>query len=203
MDSQSYLNEIAVANRPQTKSKFSFIKSKFFIIGAAVVGALILMAIIGAVLSNGKASLKEKSITLSLRLQNTTDIIKSYQGYVKSSDLRSSSASLAGIVSNTSKELDAYLADTYKYDGTPEQKIADAEEEHTTELDTDLFSARINGNLDRIYAIKMAHEISLILAMEDSIYDSANNESLKEILATSYDSFENIYDKFDQFSETK
>ena len=70
-------------------------------------------------------------------------------------------------------------------------------------LSEELFEAKINGILDRIYAHKMAYEISLITARESQIIKSVNNDVLKEALVKSYDSLGVLYDKFNDFSETK
>ena len=64
-----------------------------------------------------------------------------------------------------------------------------------------MFEAKINGILDRIYAHKMAYEISLITTREAQIMKSINNDTLNEILTTSYNSLETLYDKFNNFSE--
>jgi hypothetical protein len=83
------------------------------------------------------------------------------------------------------------------------ENIAEEETLAKDDLVNELFEAKINGNLDRIYAHKMAYEISLITSREIQLYKSTNNESLKEILDTSYNSLSNLYDKFNDFSETK
>lgn len=200
MDSQSYLNEISATVRPQKQSN-GFLKSKFFLVGAVAVGALILMAILGAVLSNGKSSLKDQLFTLEKRLTNLTATINTYQPNVKSSDLRSSSASLKGVLSNTQNGVSTYI--TTKYEGKkPEKKLEESEQTHIDELNDELFQAKINGILDRIYAHKMAYEISLLMSMEDKIYNASNDQELHSILDTSYDSMQNLYDKFGNYSET-
>ena len=203
MDSQSYLNEISASVRPQKKSKFSFLKSKFFLVGTICVVGLILMAVIGAILGGGRNGVKEQAYSLQYRLSNTSKTISDYQKYVKSSDLRSSSASLNSIISNTNRDLSNYLEETYKKSEKENEKLKNKEDEHNSELNTELFEARINGILDRIYAHKMDYEISLILSMEKKLYDATNNESLKTLLNTSYDSLVNLQEKFESFSEGK
>ena len=125
-----------------------------------------------------------------------------YQKNVKSSDLRSSSASLDGVVTNTNRDLTNFLKETYKFESA-EEKTQLAEDEHREELDAELFEAKINGILDRIYAHKMAYEITIIMSMESKLYDSVSNEDLKGIIKTSYDSLKILQDKFSGFSEAK
>jgi hypothetical protein len=70
-------------------------------------------------------------------------------------------------------------------------------------LEADLFEAKINGNLDRIYAHKMAYEISLFMNEETKLINTTKNSDYKEILTKSYNSLDNLYDSFSNFSETK
>ena len=208
MDGQEYLNQISAKNRPVKVSKSGILASKFFwVILIGVVG-LVVILILGAILGSGKGGEKTLSATLYLHLKNTSETIKTYQPDVKSSALRSSSASLQGVLSNTSNELSQYLTEKYSLkDGNIEKEVgkkvvetADSEKE---ELKNELFEAKINGILDRIYAHKMAYEIKTIMAEESKLDSATKNETLKDLLNTSYTSLENLYDIFNDFSETK
>lgn len=200
MDSQSYLNEISQSVRPQKQSKMNFFKNKFFLIGAIGVVGVILMAIIGAMLSGGRAGVQEQSFALELRFSNLIETISTYQPNVKSSELRSSSASLNGILSNSKSELSEYIQETFK-GKKAEKKTTDSEKEHLEALKNELFQAKINGILDRIYAHKMSYEIALVMAMEDTLYDATSNDKLRSILDNSYNSLRNLKEQFDQYSE--
>ena len=164
-----------------------------------------MIMILGGIISGGKADLQTRGINLKLHLDNTADVISTYQKSVKSSVLRSSSASLYSVLSNTSRELSDYLTQTYSSykAGSEKKELKNAAELQKNELDSDLFEAKINGILDRIYAHKMAYEISLFMTEESSIYNSTGSDTLKGILETSYDSLEKLYDAFNEFSETK
>ncbi len=203
MDGQSYLNEISMANRPAPKSKMDFMKSKFFIVGAIGIIGLILIFIIGMVLGSGKTGVKEQSITLKVRLDNVSEIVKEYQPDIKSSELRSDSASLYSVMTNTSRELGEYLEAAYNFrEKDISNKIKNTEDAHKEGLSSELFEAKINGLLDRTYTYKMVYEVSLITTMERRIYNLANNESLKNIMDSSITSLTNIYDALNSFSET-
>ena len=204
MDNQEYLKQISSMNRPNKKPKVGFLSSPFFKVAVGGVVAFVLIAIIGSVLSGGKASIQEQTIALKLQLDNTLSVISDYQPNIKSSDLRSGSASLYGVLSNTSRELTEYITEQYSYkSGSESEAIKEEATTHKDELAADLFEAKINGTLDRIFAHKMALEISLITTKEASIYDASSNESLRSLLTTSYNSLNNLYDKFSNFSETK
>ena len=68
-------------------------------------------------------------------------------------------------------------------------------------LHNELFEAKINGIIDRVYAHKMAYEIKTIQNEESRIMKTNKNEDLTGILKESYDSLENLYNSFNDFSE--
>ena len=206
MDGQEYLNQISATTRPTKNSGIGNIfSSKIFIFGIIAIVLLIAFVIVGAILSSNKTDVKTLAGSLKVHLDNTTEVINNTQTYVKSSSLRSSSASLAGILSNTNNQLTNYLTEQYKFkvkDVNP--KIVSQLTLEKDALSNDLFTARINGNLDRIYAHKMSYEISKIIAEENRIINfPSNSEELQNILVTSRDSLLNLFDSFNNFSETK
>lgn len=203
MDGQSYLNEISMANRPAKKSKVGFLKSKFFLVGAIGVVGLLLIFILGLVLGGGKTGIKEQAITLKLRLDNVASVVSTYQPDVKSSILRSDSASLHSVLVNTSDNLGAYLEEKYNFKKNKDasEKISNVEDAHMEDLSNELFTAKINGLLDRTFTYKIIYEISLILTMERKINSATSDSSLKDIMNTSTQSLENLYNAFNEFSE--
>ena len=158
--------------------------------------------IFGAILSGGKGGNKSLCFALKLHIDATSGVIQEYQPQVKSSILRSSSASLYSILANTNSELTGYITEKYEFDPKKvESKLTTAADTARDAMLNDLFVARINGNLDRIYAHKMAYEISLITTEEAKLINSAKDDTLKEILTKSYTSLEMLYDQFNGFSE--
>ena len=195
MDSQQYLNQI---------SEMSLLSSKFFLVGAIGVVLLIVIIIIGSILGGNKSDNKTLCYDLKLHLDNTAEVINEYQQYVKSSELRSSSASLLGVLTNTSRDLTTYLEDKYNFkDKDISKTMVEQADLVKDDFLNELFEAKINGILDRIYAHKMAYEISLLTAEESQLYNSSKDESLSNLPNTSYESLNNLYDKFNDFSETK
>lgn len=204
MDTKEYLEQLNASVRPTKRAvtKGNFFASKAFKILAGLVGAIIFFTIIGIIISNSKDNLKERTIDLKLHLDNTGIIISDYQQYVKSSELRSSSASLSSILSSTVGQLNDYLLDKYKMKKV-EKKRGEAATLEKDKIESELFTAKINGILDRIYAHKMSYEISLIMSEESAVYKATKDEQLKNILNTSYNSLENLSPKFSDFSEGK
>lgn len=204
MEGQEYLNQISALNRPTKKSMPKFLSSKLFIFGAAALTLAILIMIVGSILSSGKTSEKDSTYALKLHLDNTAAVIKSYQSSVKSSTLRSNSASLYSILTNTSRDLDNYLTEKYSFkEKDADKKISEQATLEKDGLESELFNAKINGILDRIYAHKITYEISTLMSEESNLFKKSGNESLKNILNTSYQSLENLYKSFSEYSETK
>jgi len=204
MQGQEYLNQISAENRPLKKNGKGIFHSKIFM--ASMIGLIILIVIIiiGSILSGSKDREKNLSLALKLHLDNTASVISKYQSQIKSSDLRSSSASFYSVLSNTSNELTDYLTKKYNYKEKDIDKgLVDEATLSKDGLEADLFEAKINGILDRIYAHKMVYEISLFMNEESKLMNMTKDSDYKEILTKSYNSLNNLSGSFSNFSETK
>ncbi len=209
MDSQDYLNQIAASARPKAPPKKGvggILSSKYFKWGMIALGAFVLIAIVGGVLMmNRGTTTEEKCVNLKLRLDQTNVVISEYQQYVKSSSLRSLSVSLKGIFTSTSSKLASFMTSAYGLEERNIDKAAEEEAKLTADgLSSELFAAKINGLLDRTFAHKMSLEIYSVMGEEMTIYNSTSDTetALREILSSSYDSLNNLYTQFNDFSET-
>ncbi len=207
MDGQEYLDRISASNRKPTQGPGSrILGSKFFWVGAIGIGVFILIAVVGAILRGSGGGEKSQCLELLAHIEYTSEMIDEYQPSIKSSDLRSSSASFYSVLTNTDNGLQDYVATKYKVKDIKKslsQKTQKTIEAERDALDEDLFKAKINGILDRTYADKMAYELSLIMAQEENISDATRDDALMEILDSSYNSLKNLYDKFNNFSEAR
>lgn len=203
MDGQEYLNQISASNQPVEQSKLSkILTSKYFLIGVGAVVALIIVIIIGGMISSGKGDAKKDCISLYLHINNTSELINEYQDSIKSSELRASSSSLNTVLQDTSKKMAEYLTVKYKFkDKDANKKTVEKLTLEKDALNEELFDAKINGILDRVYAHKMAYEMQLFVAESSQIKKEAKDESLQSILDTFDSSLENLYSKFNDFSE--
>jgi len=204
MEGQEYLNQISATSKPMAVKKEGLFSSKLFIWIMIALAALVFIVIIGSIIGSGKGGEKDLGYALRLHLTNTGSAINTYQENIKSSELRSNSASLYSVLSNTNRELSNYLSAKYKIkDSDIDKKIVAEATTAFNTLSTELFQAKINGILDRVFAHKMAYEITLLLSEEKKLIEVSKNEALDEALTTSYKSLENLYPKFNDFSETK
>ena len=208
MDGQEYLNQISAEARPVKKGKGgrlgSLMASPIFKVVGIGVALLIVIIIVGAALGGGKGGLEKQATSLLLHINNTSAVVTDYQDNLKSSNLRSSSASLGSVLSNASHDLTSYMTETYNYKANSVDKaLTESALLNKEGLESELFNAKINGILDRIYAHKMAYEVSLIMGETADVYNAANNDTLRGVMRTFYDSLGNLYTQFNDFSETK
>lgn len=201
MDGQDYLNQISATVRPEKKSKLgSIMGSTIFKVIAGAVVAFIIIAIIGSVINGGKSSNKDQAISLKLNIDSTLKVITKYQSKVKSSILRSSSASLYSVLSNTNRDLTSFINENYNYNSkNDDKKFLDDIAAESAELEASLFEAKINGVLDQVYANEMAYIVSLFYNKEVTLLNATKNENLKSLLTTSANSLNNLYDQFNDF----
>ena len=203
MNNEEYLQQISSSVRPvKAKGGSSILSPKTIKIGLVAIGVVILLSVLGGILGGGKNVTRDRIFELKYRINNTMDVISTYQPYVKSSALRSSSASLHGTLTNVSQDLETYTKEKYKgMDKSTEKKIKEEATLEKDDLDSELFEAKINGVLDRIYAHKMAYEISVIKSKEATISNSTKDENLKLLLDKSITSLDNLYNNFNDFTE--
>ena len=202
MEGQDYLNQISASVRPEKKSKLGFTNSMFFKLGVGAVIAFVVIMIIGMIISGGKAGAKDQAISLKLNIDNTLEVIAEYQPSVKSSDLRSNSASLYSVLANTNRELTNFITEKYNYKPKDDdKKFAEKVSQERYELESALFEAKINGILDQVYASKIAYTILLISSKEDNLFNASSDQALQTLLTTSYNSLETLYDQFNNFQK--
>lgn len=205
MDKQEYLNTISKQSSPNPpKANHSFLSSKILWVSIIGVVLFIIIIIVGSLLSGSNGSYKDKLFSLILHVNNTREIIDEYQTNVKSSDLRSDSSSLNGILTDASSFLTVYATEQYNFSNKAIKESI--EEEETTYKDSvlsDLFEAKITGALDHVYAQKLATDISLIQSTESQLIKSATDSDLEDKLEDNYNSLELLYNKFNNFSESK
>ena len=135
-----------------------------------------------------------------LHIDNTNNSVDTYRENLKSSALRSYSASLNSVLSDTSNKLTAFATSAYEYKPkNVDPKVVAAATTAAQELNDELFVAKINGSLDNMYDLKMVYEISTIMTQEEAILAATKNEDLTGILSPSLESLSTIYKNFDEY----
>lgn len=202
MDNQAYLDQISPVEKKTILSGDLF-KSKVMklIIGGVV--AVIAIIIFGTIINSGESE-ETKCIKLQLHTQNLSTIVKDFQPSLKSSKLRSNSTSLDAILKNISVTNEKYLKEKYDFKKSSiSEKLEEQEQNLYAELNNDLFTAQINGYLDRTYARKMSYESALLRSYIENISVKNKTEEYKAELESFIKSLDLLEETFDSFSETK
>ena len=163
--------------------------------------AVVAIIIIIMVLSGNKKSPLEDVFRLNARLTNLSNTINNYKGALKSSDLRSTSSSLANILTSTSSAVTPLTAtDEYKkLSKSATEQISAEETEQSNTLNTTLENAKLNATLDRTYAREMSYQVYQLIQLEQSTKETTNDESLKTALDSSINNLNASYNDLSNF----
>ena len=204
MDNFAYLKEISASNRPvsnvanTSKSPKTAMVVKIVAIGAVL---FFLLMAVGALVGSLKGKTDDLLKQLYLRTTNMSTIMEDYNQYLKSSDLRSLGASLAGTLTNATNQLAGVVGVE-----DPEAMAPDAEtmEEETAvleELNTSLTNARLNGILDRAYANLVGLQVSLIMSMISELEERTSDAKLLEVLSAYRGNLEVLHQGFEAYDD--
>lgn len=201
MDRKEYLNQISAKSTPTQKGLPPFLTSKFFWIIMVCLLAIVAILGIGSAITGSKEPPENRFYALLLQVDNVRGVTEQYQDVLKSSTLRGYTTSLNTILASTSSELTAFVTEVYKYNPKKlPEKITTEAAQHNEELNNELFEAKITGNLDEIFDLKMIYEISLIMNQEEAILQTAKNEALVNMLTNSYNNLQAQYNNFNEWT---
>lgn len=201
MDNQAYLDQISPVSK-KTILGGDLFKSKVIKLILGGIAAVIAIIIFGTIINSGESE-ETKCIKLHLHTNNLSQIIEDFQPSVKSSSLRANSTSFDNILSNIEVVNENYLKENYDFKKSNiDKKLEEKEQNLYAELNNDLFTAKINGLLDRTYARKMAYEAAVLSSYIEEIYNKTKDEEYKSDLKSFLGSLEVLEETFDSFSET-
>ena len=138
---------------------------------------------------------------LYLRANDVTRIINDYNRNINSPSVRSTSSSFTTLLSEISATSASYLINIYGIDlGSIVPTQSDAE--LISNLDTSLNRARLNGLLDRTYALEMHYQVRLLIVLENSISNKTDITQIKEFLDSSKESLGRLEETFGKYAQT-
>ena len=203
MDNFAYLKEISVANRPvQNQTGRSNLKISTVVkIAAGGMVLFFLIMAVGALMGNLGGKMDNLLKQLYVRTTNLNSVISDYNRDLKSSDLRSLGASLAGALTNATNQLTSVMVTE---DGDEDEMMPDAatmEEESAVmnELSTSLTNAQLNGILDRTYANLVGLQVSLLLAMVTEAEARTDDTAILTVLTAYRENLETLHQGFEAY----
>ena len=204
MDNFAYLNEISASNRPvrnpAAAPKSLRTATIVKIVAAGAVLFFLLMAV-GALVGNLKGKTDSLLKQLYLRTTNMSTIMEDYNRDLKSSDLRSLAASLAGTLTNATNQLAGVMGAEDPEDAAPDAATTEEETAVLNELNTSLTNARLNGILDRAYANLVGLQVSLIMSMISELEARTDDAELLEVLSAYRGNLEVLHQGFEAYDD--
>jgi hypothetical protein len=200
MDNKAYLDQIAVKEQPKNSSPFSSILSPMLlklIIGAVIL--IILLIVVTAIL-NGNSSSSSSSYSAlyerySLLLAEDSPM-QTQKDNLRSAELRSNTTNFLitsdSFFSNYTSAVTSAGATITTGDATIANEM--------NSYSANLTNAYMNGYLDQSYASECAYQVAILIQLEEDIYNTANNDALREILKSNIENlktFQAIYEKYD------
>ena len=205
MNNLEYLNEISKANRPTSPAKKSPVNFGLIfkiLLGATVVTALLMALVV--LVNNGATRATDLTQQLYVRMTNVNKIISTYNGSLKSSQLRSINYSLSGTLTGTSAQISAYLTSTSESKKssalTPPSSIASSEAALDAQINATLSRAKLNGILDRIYSAQVQMQVSLMMSITSEILARDKDPTLTEILNNFYSNLHVISESLSSYT---
>lgn len=185
-----YLNEIS---SPQRTSRFP---KNFRLL--AVVGIIMIVLSFVVIVFGILGSKKEPTpIDLAVRLKTLETVARGSQENLSSGDLRSLNTNLTLALSNSSREMTAFLGEK----GAKSVDKAVKDNPETARLTKTFTDADLNAVISRTYPREMAYELNVTLLLLKSLYDDTENAKFKEYLGSTYDDLDPIYRQLSEFNQ--
>jgi hypothetical protein len=204
MDNQAYLDQIATKPvKTPLISSSNLLSPKMVKLIVCAIIAIILLIVLGSLFGERGVRGRELAEQLSIRIDNISSSIRTYNTHIRSPELRSMAATLRDVLNNTSRDLSPLLTEDFKYDPrNPTQKIVDSEAEHHARFIGILDDARLNGILDQVYASTLTAEIAEIMYIQSELREITNSDPTKKLLDSSYNNLQNLHSKFFDFTNS-
>ena len=180
------------------------ILSKKVLIPTGIIASIIIIAMIFASIFGSQKEPMEYLFQLNTRATNLSATMQTYNRYISSTSLASSAAALSSNLTAIASSLtETTQSDEYKnLSKSATEGITTSETELITNLNNTLESARLNNNLDKVYAQQMAAQITDLIYIETSARNALSDDSytaLKSSLDRSISNLNALYPNFSNF----
>lgn len=188
--SVDYLNEIS---GPQPTSRLPKNFRLLAIVGIIMIILSFVIIVFGILNSKDEPTPTD----LAVRLKTLETVSRDTQENLSSGDLRSLNTNLTLALSNSSREMNAFLGEK----GANAIDKAVKENPDTARLTKTFTDADLNAVISRTYPREMAYELNVTLLLLKSLYDETENAKFKDYLSSTYDDLEPIYKQLSKFNQ--
>lgn len=206
MDNLAYLNQISQSTRPAkpkagSQSNLPVLITK---IAAGAILAFIALLVIGNMIGSASGKAIDLSRQIYVRSTNLQSTLKDYDKQLKSSKLRSIGSALSGTLTNTTNQLSTYLKkdESAKSPLEPKESTVAEEAELSSNLNTSLNNAKLNGILDRSYTNQIQLQVSLLMSLGSELLARTKDPELERIVTDMNTSLQTVHDSLAAYSET-
>lgn len=204
MDGQQYLNQITPTAQ-KDNGILGIFKSKIGILLIAGVILTLAIIIIGSAMkpqTTTPADAKTQTFTLKNQFDVISNSFSTHQKNLHSPTLRSISAEVSRILSDSNKKFTDQITTELTYTAASiTDDIVAVNKSYYATLDSALFAEVGGPSYDRAFARKMAMALKRFLDAELSIYNLSQSDDLKNILSSSYNSLSPLYVQLNNYSE--
>lgn len=197
MDKTAYLQQIASKKSNSSNSSIkSFLfspKLLFPLLGAIIL--FIALLVIGNIISSSKPN-TPTVLNVSLRAKNLSKTFDSFTRQLKSSELRSSTASLISVLNETESSLAVKTPSTNSKDKSAKNPVTE-EAAHQAALKKTLDDAALSGLLERVFLREVNREISLFIDLTSKVFTKTKNSNHATILTTTLNNLHNLQKDFE------
>lgn len=190
-----YLEQIAPPPPPAKFLSGSFGK---VIIGLAVVFVLA----IGLIAASGGGKSRTADLeNVSVRLNNFQLITKSTHKNLKNGKLLATNSNYQIWVASSKRETDDLLSQAGIEKAKISKEIAASEKDLSDKLTEKFKDAKLNANLDRVYAREMAYQSQLLITEYTTMSKTSQAKAIREYAKKSVDNLSPIQKSFAEFND--
>ena len=204
MDNKAYLDQIAVKGKKNSSSGpiLSPLMIKLIIVAVvAIIAIIIVSSMISAKKAEG-AKVDQMVYTRIVSLTKTSNPMLSFQKKLRSSDLRGNATNLNNSLLTTKRKIDSVASAIKLKTSDIDPEVSDSNSSAMSTYKAELTRAKLNGHLDRTYAISTAYQISMLISLEKQARSKATNGTYASALDSSISDLEILYENFQKYTET-
>lgn len=190
-----YLDQIAPP--PPQQKFFSGAFGKIFLIMIV----LLLFGVGIIVATSGKSRTGDLEL-VTVRLENMQKVAKTEHKYLKSGDLTANNATLQTWFAGNASQGYSLLKQAGVQKNQIDKEITANEKAAAAQLTTDFNDARLNANLDRVYAREMAFQLQLVKTALDKMSKKSEAKAIREYAKSASTNLTPIQKTFADFDDS-
>lgn len=187
-----YLDQIAPPPAPA-----KFLSGSF---GKAVIGlGVIFVFAVGLIVAFGNTKKTADIEQAAVRLGHLQSITKANQKNIKSGELLATNSRFQIRMANDAKDSSTLLAQAGVVKKDYDKKMVAAEAASSAELSEKFLDAKLNANLDRVYAREMAYQADLLLTIYNKMSRSSQAKPIRDYAKNAAENLKPIQKSFAEF----